>query len=597
MIEKMRKYTFVLYHQDYPKFLADLQKLGVVHLVQNTEEKTETLMKNMEQLEEYAEQLRFLKKLKSTAEKTAVPYPAQVLLQKIQQARQEKEKLERLAETLRKQVRELEPWGHFDYNLVKSLQQVGVKVEFYTCLKNHFKPQWQEEYAVKIINEVNGILYFVVLYTDEKPEIEADPFSFHQHTLQELESQLKETEHKIKDIDEYLYNIAPAAIELFSNEIENLSKTCEFEEAVLQGIDEAEGKVKILQGFIPQRLEPELVKFLESENVIYFANDATIEDNPPVLLRNNWFARLFEPISKMYMLPYYNEFDLTPFFAPFFMLFFGFCNADMVYGVLFILMGLILNKKMKNPLIKSISGIAVLFGTSSIIFGLLMGSALGFDLKGTALNPFVLIRDNNQIFNFSLLLGAIQILFGTIINGVKKALQYGLKYFLAPFGTFLFLLSLTILGAGLLGVDNSALTPYTKYPLWIGLALMMLFNNPAKNPLINILSGLWLLYNVVTGFFGDILSYIRLFALGVSSSILGMVINSIGMQFLNIKILGPIIFFIFMAAGHTLNIALGALSGFVHPLRLTFVEFYKNANFQGPGIPYQPFGHKKMIKI
>ena len=83
MIEKMRKYTFVLYHQDYPKFLADLQKLGVVHLVQNTEEKTETLMKNMEQLEEYAEQVRFLKKLKSTAEKTAVPYPAQVLLQKI----------------------------------------------------------------------------------------------------------------------------------------------------------------------------------------------------------------------------------------------------------------------------------------------------------------------------------------------------------------------------------------------------------------------------------------------------------------------------------------------------------------------------------
>lgn len=76
-----------------------------------------------------------------------------------------------------------------------------------------------------------------------------------------------------------------------------------------------------------------------------------------------------------------------------------------------------------------------------------------------------------------------------------------------------------------------------------------------------------------------------------------MVINSIGLQFLSIKFVGPIIFFIFMVAGHTLNIALGTLSGFVHPLRLTFVEFYKNAGFQGPGIPYQPFGHKKMIKI
>jgi V/A-type H+-transporting ATPase subunit I len=597
MIEKMRKYTFVLYHQDYQKFLADLQKLGVVHLVQNTEERTETLIQNMQQLEEYAEQLRFLKKLGSTSEKTSISYPSQVLLQKIQQAREEKEKLERLAETLRKQIRELAPWGHFDYDLVKKLQQSGIKVAFYTCLKNHFKPQWSEEYAVQIINEVNGILYFVVLYTDEKPDIEAEPFSFHQHTLMELESQLKNIENQIKDIDEYLYNIAPTAIEIFSNKIEDLSKTCEYEEAVLQGIDEAEGKIKILQGFIPQRLEKELVQFLESENVIYFAADATVEDNPPVSLTNNWFARLFEPISKMYMLPYYNEFDLTPFFAPFFMLFFGFCNADIVYGIVFILLSLLIYRKVKNPAIKSIGLLGVIFGTSSMIMGFLMGSALGFDLKNTALDPYILIRDNSQIFNLSLLLGAIQILFGTIINGVKQAKQSGIKYFLAPLGTFLFLLSLTVLGAGLLGVDNSSITPYTKYLLWIGLALMLLFNNPAKNPLVNILSGLWLLYNVVTGFFGDILSYIRLFALGVSSAILGMVINSIGLQFLNIKFVGPIIFFIFMVAGHTLNIALGALSGFVHPLRLTFVEFYKNAGFQGPGIPYQPFGHKKMIKI
>lgn len=597
MIEKMRKYTFVLYHQDYQKFLADLQKLGVVHLVQNTEERTETLIQNMQQLEEYAEQLRFLKKLGSTSEKTSISYPSQVLLQKIQQAREEKEKLERLAETLRKQIRELAPWGHFDYDLVKKLQQSGIKVAFYTCLKNHFKPQWSEEYAVQIINEVNGILYFVVLYTDEKPDIEAEPFSFRQHTLMELESQLKNIENQIKDIDEYLYNIAPTAIEIFSNKIEDLSKTCEFEEAVLQGIDEAEGKIKILQGFIPQRLEKELVQFLESENVIYFAADATVEDNPPVSLTNNWFARLFEPISKMYMLPYYNEFDLTPFFAPFFMLFFGFCNADIVYGIVFILLSLLIYRKVKNPAIKSIGLLGVIFGTSSMIMGFLMGSALGFDLKNTALDPYILIRDNSQIFNLSLLLGAIQILFGTIINGVKQAKQSRIKYFLAPLGTFLFLLSLTVLGTGLLGVDNSSITPYTKYLLWIGLALMLLFNNPAKNPLVNILSGLWLLYNVVTGFFGDILSYIRLFALGVSSAILGMVINSIGLQFLNIKFVGPIIFFIFMVAGHTLNIALGALSGFVHPLRLTFVEFYKNAGFQGPGIPYQPFGHKKMIKI
>jgi V/A-type H+-transporting ATPase subunit I len=109
----------------------------------------------------------------------------------------------------------------------------------------------------------------------------------------------------------------------------------------------------------------------------------------------------------------------------------------------------------------------------------------------------------------------------------------------------------------------------------------------------NILGGLWVLYGVITGFFGDILSYIRLFALGVSSGILGFVINSIGQQFLSIKIVGPVIFIVFMLVGHALNIALGALSGFVHPLRLTFVEFFNNAGFNGPGMEYKPFGYKK----
>ena len=278
-------------------------------------------------------------------------------------------------------------------------------------------------------------------------------------------------------------------------------------------------------------------------------------------------------------------------------LFFGFCNADIAYGVIFILLALVLRAKAKNPAMKSIMMLVVLFGISSIIMGWVMGSALGYDLKKTALDKYIIIRNNDQIFNFALLLGAIQILFGTIINGFKQARQSGFMYFLAPFGTFLFLLGLSVLGAGLLGADISSTQPYVNYVILAGLALLMLFNSPGKNPLKNILSGFWALYGVITGFFGDILSYIRLFALGVSSAILGFVMNSIGQQFLSIKIIGPVIFFIFMVVGHSLNIALSALSGFVHPLRLTFVEFFKNAGFNGPGLEYKPFGKTKKINV
>ena len=195
----------------------------------------------------------------------------------------------------------------------------------------------------------------------------------------------------------------------------------------------------------------------------------------------------------MYMLPHYNEFDLTPFFAPFFMLFFGFCNADLAYGLVFIALGIILRYKAKNQAAKKVMDLVIMFGVSSVIMGLVMGTMLAYDLKETFLNPAVLVRNNDQIFNLALLLGVIQILFGVGINVVKKTVQFGWKHSLAPLGTFLFIASLAVLGSEMLKADISAIKPILPYTLYGGLALMMLFNQPGKNPIINILSGLWLL--------------------------------------------------------------------------------------------------------
>jgi len=594
MIEKMRKYTFVLHHADYETFLTELQKLGVLHLTRNTDDKTPALSHKLELIDDYAQALRFLAKLEPAEQSIAVELKPSDLLKKLNATIEEKEKLTRQEDLLLKQIRDLEPWGHFDRETVSKLQRGGIRVDFHTCLKNHFKKEWLEEYALQEIGEAGGVIYFVVFHTGDKPVLDADIFHFPEHGIRELQTQLEQTQKGIADIDEYFASVATEATGIFQEEILRLSHECEYEDATLQGISEAEDHIRILGGYIPVRLEPDLKNFLDAQGVLYFAVDAKVEDDPPVSLRNNWFARQFEPITKMYMLPFYNEFDLTPFFAPFFMLFFGFCNADIVYGILFVLLALFLRVKSKTPAIKSMMFLVMLFGISSIIMGWVMGSALSFDLKETPLEKYVLIKNNDQIFNFALLLGAIQILFGTIVNGIKAARQDGFMHFLAPFGTFLFILGLCILGAGMLGTDISAMAPYTKYLIWAGLALLLLFNSPGKNPIKNVLGGLWLLYNVITGFFGDILSYIRLFALGVSSAILGFVINSIGQQFLGIKILGPVIFFIFMVFGHALNIALGALSGFVHPLRLTFVEFFKNAGFNGPGVAYKPFGNTKI---
>jgi V/A-type H+-transporting ATPase subunit I len=110
----------------------------------------------------------------------------------------------------------------------------------------------------------------------------------------------------------------------------------------------------------------------------------------------------------------------------------------------------------------------------------------------------------------------------------------------------------------------------------------------------NIGSGLWNTYNMVTGLLGDLLSYIRLFALGLSSAILGLVFNSLAIQMSgDIPVLNIVIMVVILVIGHSINIFMSGLGAFVHPLRLTFVEFYKNAGFTGGGKKYEPF--KKLI--
>ena len=126
--------------------------------------------------------------------------------------------------------------------------------------------------------------------------------------------------------------------------------------------------------------------------------------------------------------------------------------------------------------------------------------------------------------------------------------------------------------------------------LIIGALMAYLYNSPGKNIFVNIGLGLWDSYNMATGLLGDILSYVRLFALGLSGGILASVFNSlaVGMSPDN-AVAGPIIMVLIFVIGHAINIFMNVLGAMVHPMRLTFVEFFKNAGYEGGGKEYKPF--------
>ncbi|HOD17220.1 MAG TPA: V-type ATPase 116kDa subunit family protein [Candidatus Cloacimonadota bacterium] len=596
MIEKMRKYTFLIHHSDYEDFLAALQKLGMVHIVKNTAEKTDKLEETQKEIEAYTEAITFMRKYitPQSTKKTTTLHALQ-LRQEIDKAHLERERLTLQSNVLAKEIAELSPWGEFDYDLYKKLADYGLQLSLFICSKYNFKPEWQQQYALRIINEVGHQIYFAVLHEIDEPcQIEAESFKLPPTALAELKKEEAEVLESLKEIDTFYKENALTAIELFTDELKRLSHLYEYEEATLQGIKEADNQVIILQGWIPQRQEDNLLQLLQQSEVVYLAEDAKAEDNPPVLLRNNWFVRNFEIIGDMFMLPYYNELDMTPFFAPFYLMFFGFCDGDAGYGVIMILLGWLIKKKYKSPGVQRFLTLIQILGAGTIVMGFVMGSFLAYDLKNIPfLNPYIPIRNTGQIFNFALLLGVIQIVTGKLINVYKRMKQSGIVHGISTLGITIFVVSLAIAGSTLLGAKPGRILNYTSYGIYLGLVMIFFFNLPGKNIFLNFANGLWIMYGVFTGFLGDLLSYIRLFALSVSGGILGIVINDMAHQFSAIPIIGPVIFLLFMIGGHSLNIALSGLGAFIHPMRLTFVEFFNNSGFSGPGLRYQPFGKIK----
>ena len=130
---------------------------------------------------------------------------------------------------------------------------------------------------------------------------------------------------------------------------------------------------------------------------------------------------------------------------------------------------------------------------------------------------------------------------------------------------------------------------YKRQALGVGGVLMLVLNTPGRNPLVNFGAGLWDFYNNLTGILSDVLSYIRLFAIGLSGGILATVFNDLAQGLSpDIPVVKVVVMVLILLVGHGINLFMSAISSFVHPMRLTFVEFYKNAGFEMALRPFDP---------
>ena len=370
----------------------------------------------------------------------------------------------------------------------------------------------------------------------------------------------------------------------------------------------AEGALCLFEGFCPIDKEPELNAMLAQAQVYYEETDPAKEDATPIKLHNNWFVKLFEPLTGMYGWPNYNEFDPTPILGPFFLLFFALCIGDAGYGLLLLLIGyLIFTNKLKIDMFKGMGGIIMALGVGSTIIGFFMGGFFGLDLYTASWVPDSLkdimfkrlggtdgkIGEYDVMMVMAIVIGVIHICLAMTIKAIAYTKRDGFRNTVSTWGWLLLIVG--GIATAILGMTFSLPTDIVKYTLIaigaVSALGIFIFNKPGRNPLINVGAGLWDTYQMSTGLLGDVLSYIRLYALGLAGGMLGAAFNQLGNQVLGANPnVGTIIGFVLIVTfGHVLNLLMACLGAFVHPLRLSFVEYFKNSGYEGSGKLYNPF--------
>ena len=623
MIVKMMKYNIVLFSAERECFIERLRELGMVDITTSGWEPTEADRELVTAIESRTKALAALQQFANSEEYTAGTkaieqgkvFESYLAAQAtIAAAKSENARLE-------KSLEEWLPWGDFDCSTLAKLAESGVVLRYFTTQRSTFDKsaeEWGKELNIAVIAENDSAVRFVVI-GDGKEDIAIDAQEQKAPTMNnaELKALIMANNTVITEQNAVISAVADAKSEI---EKELATFKCQMQDVRIEATADkaAEGLLLVMEGWA-EKDNAEKVDALLNEypNVVYIKENPTEEDETPVKLKNNRFARLFEMIGGLYALPKYGTLDMTPFFAPLYMLFFAICLNDAGYGAIIFALGLVL--ALKAPKMRQAAYLTMICGGATTLFGLYTGSLFGMSIPqlmgypNMADCPIPFLDFQGKFFTWALALGVFQILLGMLLDIIFKARHLGFSTISGKLGWFIVLLSGCLAGGLKMLNENWVIPGFTTsspafyIAMGVGVIFMLFLNDMTRKPkeyiflygfVKNAASGLWDTYNNVTGLLSDVLSYIRLFAIGLSGGVLAQVFNSLAMGLTGLdagieqfgvgaifQILGATAI---LLVGHGINLFMSAISSFVHPLRLTFVEFYKKAGFEMTTRAFEP---------
>ncbi|MBR0092289.1 MAG: hypothetical protein IJP92_11380 [Lachnospiraceae bacterium] len=602
MIEKMKKVHIVTSVSGKEEMLNGLRDIGVVHIAERkAAERTVTdrfqnLSRTEMTLKEYADP----KQKKGSAE-ILKGKAFEEMYEKVREAIEEKANLTQEIGAANMEIDRISAWGDFSPEELSSLKEHGFDFHFYRIGEKEFANALQDENIRLIrLGEMDKQKAIAVIGT-LPPEIQATEFAPPEKSLTALRKEVEDAGAKIAECDKVLKDNS-VYDESFKAEMIRAQNSVNFSEA--EETLEGDTDFVWISGYIPED-DTEKIRQMASAKGCAFAIEDVAEDDEtvPTKVRYSKISGLIKPVFDILgILPGYREQDISLWFFLFFTLFFAMIIGDGAYGVLILIATVVIHKKQKK--LTNVTFLLYVLSIGTIIWGAVTGTWFGLEsAMETPLRYLVIPRFASYpqyfgyeaqyaydgVMKFSFTIGAIQMALGALLSIRKKLPQKDLSW-VADLGWMVAIIAMYFLSLNLVIGENIPMMP-VFVAVGIAFLLVVLFGgmSPDKTFGQGLKSGLADAFTVflnTISCFGNVMSYIRLFAVGMAGVAISQSFNSMAGQMSGPLLVAAVLI---VVVGHGLNIIMCFLSVVVHGVRLNVLEFSGQAGLEWTGIAYEPF--------
>ncbi|MCU0600705.1 MAG: hypothetical protein MUE70_15770 [Desulfobacterales bacterium] len=581
----MKKFIFLGLAGEKEAFVDRLQEIGVMHidLPAGASVPTEVI----QELQKVTEARKFL--ARTAAKEPVASASGEMNYLAVCRAREELAQTEaRLAaeiSALKKERATLEPWGYFEPEGINLLRAKGLDVRFYRIPRRIFSNLALQDTPYFITRETEGEVAFVT-FSEMPLQLPVIEEKLPAKSISAIDNEIKTRASQLKAISDEYKALSAHVMALGRAELQ-LTDEMEFKKALLNLEYELDDRLFLVTCWTMVE-EAEIIRQIgDGFTYAHVCSDPAPGDRVPVLMQNRSPFDSGEDLVGIYSHPNYSDFDPSAWVLYSFVVFYGMIIGDAGYGLTLLAFTGLLHWRIKSkaPIWIRLRRLNYQLALAVTFFGLISASYFGIKISpDNPLNKLMLLdfssmKGQNHVMLVSIIMGMVHISMALMIKFVRNRDLSALGWIVIIWSGFAAVYS---------NMQAGSVNPVAKWVLIAGVGTVILFSSNHRNPIIRILVGINASLGIVQ-LFSDVLSYLRLFALGLATMYMCQTFNLLGnMVYQSVPYIGFLPAALVLVTGHTINIVLGMMGGIIHGLRLNFLEWYRWC-FEGDGLAFKPF--------